>query len=61
MVNDFNFKDIGGTKDPDRRNYVVSNKKIENTGFKTDWTLKRGIKELIKGYEMINNRRYGNV
>ena len=48
-------------KDPDQRNYIVSNKKIEATGFKTEFSLKRGIGELIKGYSMIKNSKYGNV
>jgi len=48
-------------KDPDQRNYIVSNEKIEATGFRTEFSLNQGIKELIKGYTMINNSRYGNV
>ena len=48
-------------KDPDQRNYVVSNDKIEATGFKPEFSLDRGISELIKGYTMIRNTRYGNV
>ena len=48
-------------KDPDQRNYIVSNEKIEATGFKTEFSLDRGIGELIKGYSMIKNSRYGNV
>jgi nucleoside-diphosphate-sugar epimerase len=48
-------------KDPDQRNYIVSNEKIESTGFSTEFSLDRGIEELIKGYKMIKNSRYGNV
>ena len=48
-------------KDPDQRNYIVSNEKIEATGFKPEFSLDRGIGELIKGYTMIRNTRYGNV
>ena len=33
---------------------MVSNKKIEESGFRTA-TLDQGIEELIKGYEMLNN------
>jgi len=57
----FVFIDEQIGKDPDQRNYIVSNEKIESTGFKTEFSLDRGISELIKGYSMINNSRYGNV
>ena len=48
-------------RDPDQRNYIVSNAKIEATGFKPMYSLDHGIRELIKGYTMIKNTRYGNV
>ncbi|MDA2909518.1 NAD-dependent epimerase/dehydratase [Nitrospiraceae bacterium AH_259_D15_M11_P09] len=48
-------------KDPDQRNYIVSNEKIESTGFKPAYSLDMGIEELIKGYTMIRNTKYGNV
>lgn len=48
-------------KDPDQRNYVVSNAKLEATGWKAWNTLDDGIEELIKGYQMISNNIYGNV
>ena len=48
-------------KDPDQRNYIVSNAKLEGTGFQTQFTLDDGIVELIKGYQMIKNSIYGNV
>ena len=57
----FVFIDEQIGKDPDQRNYIVSNEKIESTGFKTEFSLDRGIGELIKGYTMIKNSRYGNV
>ena len=47
--------------DPDKRDYVVSSAKIEATGFRPQFTLDDGIVELIKGYAMIRNSRYGNV
>jgi nucleoside-diphosphate-sugar epimerase len=40
-------------EDPDKRNYIVSNEKIESTGWKPEWDLDRGIKQLIQGYQMI--------
>jgi nucleoside-diphosphate-sugar epimerase len=58
---DFIFIDEKVGQDPDQRNYIVSNEKIEATGFKQEFSLQRGIGELIKGYTMIKNSRYGNV
>jgi len=40
-------------EDPDKRNYIVSNEKIEDTSWKPLWDLDRGIKQLIQGYQMI--------
>jgi nucleoside-diphosphate-sugar epimerase len=40
-------------EDPDKRNYIVSNEKIEATGWKPEWDLDMGIKQLIQGYQMI--------
>jgi nucleoside-diphosphate-sugar epimerase len=48
-------------KDPDQRDYIVSNEKIERTGFAPRHSLDLGIAELIKGYAMIRNARYANV
>jgi nucleoside-diphosphate-sugar epimerase len=61
LVPDFVFLEAPVGKDPDQRNYIVSNAKIEKTGFKTSMSLELGISELIKGYTMIQNTRYGNV
>ena len=61
MVPDLNIIELDTQKDPDQRNYIVSNKKIEKTGYKTIWTLQDGIIELVKGYQMINNRIYSNI
>ncbi len=61
FVPDFVFLDAPVGKDPDQRNYIVSNKKIEGTGFKTEVTLERGIPELVKGYQMIRNAVYVNT
>ncbi len=48
-------------QDPDKRNYIVSNERIESLGYKTQFTLDDGIEELIKAYSIIKNSVYGNV
>ncbi len=60
-VPDFVFHESPIGEDPDKRDYIVSNAKIEATGFKPLWSLDDGIRELIKGYTMLNNSRYSNV
>ena len=57
----FTFAEADFGKDPDQRNYIVSNEKLEKTGFRMDYSLDCGISELIKGYTMLSNNRYANV
>ena len=61
QIPDFTFIDAPIGKDPDQRNYIVSNAKLEAVGYNTSVTLDQGIAELIKGFKMIKNTRYGNV
>jgi nucleoside-diphosphate-sugar epimerase len=60
-IPDFTFLEAPIGKDPDQRNYIVSNEKIESTGYKPKMSLDAGIRELIKGFTMIRNTKYGNV
>jgi nucleoside-diphosphate-sugar epimerase len=51
-------------EDFDKRNYIVSNEKIENRGFKPIYDLDYGIGELIKAYPLAithNNRSFTNL
>jgi nucleoside-diphosphate-sugar epimerase len=54
------FESHMGT-DPDQRNYIVSNAKIEALGFKPQFTLQQGITELVKGIGMFNFRPFTNT
>jgi len=60
-IPDFTFIDAPVGKDPDQRNYIVSNEKLEKSGFNTTHSLDFGLQELIKGYAMIQNTHYGNM
>jgi nucleoside-diphosphate-sugar epimerase len=57
----FVFLEAPVGKDPDQRNYIVSNAKIESTGYKPAHSLDAGVAELVKGYTMIRNTLHGNV
>ena len=48
------IKIIKNRSDPDKRDYYVSNKKIEKAGFKPNISLDQGIKELINLFSNVN-------
>jgi nucleoside-diphosphate-sugar epimerase len=48
-------------EDPDKRDYIVSNARIAAAGFKPEWSLDRGIVELVKGFTILRNTIYSNV
>jgi nucleoside-diphosphate-sugar epimerase len=48
-------------QDPDKRDYLVSNKKIEETGFNPMVTLETGIKELLSGLSTLKWELYNNL
>ena len=47
--------------DIDKRNYVVSNDKIENAGFKAKRSLSQGIKELVKALPLLKRTQFANI
>lgn len=61
QIPDFTFLEAKIGKDPDQRNYIVSNAKIEKTGFAPLVSLPQGIRELIKGYQIIRRNQFSNV
>ncbi len=61
QVPDFYFVEATIGEDPDKRDYIVSNEKIEKTGFKPEVSLTLGIKELIKAYTIIKRNQYANI
>jgi nucleoside-diphosphate-sugar epimerase len=61
QVPNFVFLEAPIGEDPDKRDYIVSNAKIEGTDFRPSFSLGFGIQELIKGYTILRNGRFGNV
>jgi nucleoside-diphosphate-sugar epimerase len=48
-------------EDPDKRDYIVSNARILSTGYRPDWTLEKGVHELLKCYTIIRKYGYANI
>lgn len=48
-------------EDPDKRDYIVSNERLEATGWRPQYTLDDGIEELKKVYTIIKNKTYSNI
>ena len=61
QIPDFTVMEAPIGKDPDQRNYVVSNAKIEATGYRPQVSIQRAIAELIKGYQIVRRNQHANV
>jgi nucleoside-diphosphate-sugar epimerase len=53
------FAPIG--EDPDKRNYIVSNRRLRDAGFVAKRSLDDGIQELLKGYRMAGRSPFKNA
>jgi nucleoside-diphosphate-sugar epimerase len=53
------FAEVGS--DPDKRDYIVSNRRLREAGFAAKRGLDEGIQELIKGYRLFGRGRFKNV
>ena len=60
LEKEFHIQNSELAKDPDKRNYIVSNNKIMKSGFKCEYSIDQGIEELVKGYSMLYDRHYTN-
>ena len=61
QIPDFTYLEAPVGEDPDKRDYIVSNAKIEQSGYRPAYSLDDGIGELIKGYRMLRNTIYANI
>ena len=57
----FTFFESPIGEDPDKRDYIISNARIEATGWRPQYSLDDGIRELIKAYRIIKSNQYANV
>jgi len=55
VIKEDNFKE-----DLDKRNYIVSNEKLESKGWKPLYDLDYGIKQLIQAYQLVINKNNSN-
>jgi len=60
-VNEFHIIENEMSSDPDKRDYIVSNEKIESTGWKPNFSLDDGIEELINTYSWLKTNQFSNV
>ena len=61
VIPDFVFFEAPIGEDPDKRDYIVSNARILQTGFQPDWTIEMGVRELMKCYRMLGHGAHSNV
>jgi nucleoside-diphosphate-sugar epimerase len=61
IVPSFTFLEAALGKDPDQRNYIVSNQKIESQGFSPKVNLRDGLSELVKGLKMFDQKQFTNL
>lgn len=61
IVPQFVFTEAPIGEDPDKRDYIVSNARILSTGYQPEWSIDRGIRELVKAYQIVRKSGHGNV
>jgi nucleoside-diphosphate-sugar epimerase len=57
----FHFVSAEIGEDPDKRNYIVSNERIEAAGFRPSVSVDEGIEELKKAYTIVRRTQYSNA
>ncbi|HVB66168.1 MAG TPA: NAD(P)-dependent oxidoreductase [Candidatus Acidoferrales bacterium] len=60
-IPEFTYVESKIGKDPDKRNYIVSTEKLDKTGFVPKYSLDFGIRELIKTFTILGDKKYSNV
>lgn len=61
VVPSFVFFEAAIGEDLDKRDYIVSNARILATGYRPEWSIDRGVRELVKCYTIVRSGQYSNV
>ncbi|RMH59573.1 MAG: NAD(P)-dependent oxidoreductase [Candidatus Hydrogenedentota bacterium] len=61
VLPDFVYLEAPIGEDPDKRDYIVSNQRLLSTGFRPEWSLERGIRQLVNGYHILFGPFHSNV
>jgi nucleoside-diphosphate-sugar epimerase len=61
QVPEFYFYESPIGQDTDKRDYIVSNAKVERAGWRPAFPLEKGIAELLKAYQVVKRNQYSNV
>ena len=61
QIPEFTIMEAPVGKDPDQRNYIVSNAKIEATGYQPQVSIQAAIAELLKGFQIIRRNQHANI
>ncbi len=61
VIPGFTWFEAAVGEDVDKRDYIVSNQRILATGYRPDWTLERGIRQLMTGYTILKSGFHSNV
>jgi nucleoside-diphosphate-sugar epimerase len=60
-IPEFVFHESHIGEDPDKRDYIVSNERIERSGWHPQYSLDAGIKELIKAFRIVHRNDFTNL
>ena len=61
IIPKFSYFEDSLQEDPDKRNYIISNAKIESKGFKAIRSVDFGVKELIKALPFLKRKEFSNI
>ncbi len=61
QIPNFYFTEASIGKDPDQRNYIVSNARVEGTGFQPQVSIEQGVRELVKAFQILRLNQFSNI